>query len=51
MVAVVAKDDVARVDKVLSDAGEKVCEVGIIERAPTREADCVVEHAESLWRS
>ncbi len=25
--------------------------VGTIERAPTSEADCVVEHADSLWRS
>jgi phosphoribosylformylglycinamidine cyclo-ligase len=51
MVAMVAEADAARVTKALSDAGETVCKVGIIERAPTQEADCVVEHAESLWRS
>jgi len=32
-------------------AGEIVREVGVIERAPTAEADCVVDNAESLWRS
>jgi phosphoribosylaminoimidazole synthetase len=51
MIVVVAKADVARVIKALADAGETVHEVGIIEPAPTSEADCVVEHAESLWRS
>ena len=28
-----------------------VSTVGIIERGPDGEADCVVEHGESLWRS
>jgi phosphoribosylformylglycinamidine cyclo-ligase len=51
MIAVVAKSDVARVSKTLSDAGETVREVGVIERAPTSEADCIVEHGDSLWRS
>jgi phosphoribosylformylglycinamidine cyclo-ligase len=51
MIAVVAKSDVARVARALADAGETVREVGVVERAPTAEADCVVEHAESLWRS
>jgi phosphoribosylformylglycinamidine cyclo-ligase len=37
--------------KVLTDAGESVHEVGLIERAPSDEADCVIDHAESLWRS
>jgi phosphoribosylformylglycinamidine cyclo-ligase len=32
-------------------AGETVREVGLIERAPTSEADCVVDNADSLWRS
>ena len=32
-------------------AGETVREVGVIEGAPGAEADCVVEHADSLWRS
>ena len=31
--------------------GETVREVGVIERAPTSEADCVVDNADSLWRS
>jgi phosphoribosylaminoimidazole (AIR) synthetase len=51
MIAVVGKDDAARVAKALLDAGENVREVGIIERAPTQEADCIIEHADSLWRN
>jgi phosphoribosylformylglycinamidine cyclo-ligase len=51
MVVVAAKDDAVRVARALSDAGETVNEIGVIERAPTSEADCVVEHADSLWRS
>ena len=50
MIVVVAKADVAKVTKALADAGEKVSEVGVIEAGP-QEADCVVEHADSLWRS
>ncbi|HZQ01812.1 MAG TPA: phosphoribosylformylglycinamidine cyclo-ligase [Reyranella sp.] len=50
MIAVVAKADVARVSKALADAGETVSEVGVIEGGPL-EADCVVDHADSLWRS
>jgi phosphoribosylformylglycinamidine cyclo-ligase len=51
MVAVVAKGDAARVAQALSDAGETVREVGIVERAPTADADCIVEHGDDLWRS
>jgi phosphoribosylformylglycinamidine cyclo-ligase len=51
MIVVTAKADAARVTKALQEAGETVSEIGFIERAPTAEADCVVEHAESLWRS
>jgi phosphoribosylformylglycinamidine cyclo-ligase len=51
MIVVVAQADAAAVAKVLTDAGESVHEVGAIERAPTDEADCVIDHAESLWRS
>ena len=51
MIVVVAKEDVARVTKALADAGETVSRVGIIETAPTSEADCIVEHADTLWRS
>ena len=51
MVAVVAKADAARVAQALADAGETVREVGIVERAPTAEADCIVEHGDDLWRS
>jgi phosphoribosylformylglycinamidine cyclo-ligase len=51
MVAVVAKADAARVAQALADAGETVREVGIVERAPTDEADCIVEHGDALWRS
>ncbi len=51
MIVVAAKSDAAHVTKALTDAGETVSEIGTIERAPTSEADCVVEHADSLWRS
>jgi phosphoribosylformylglycinamidine cyclo-ligase len=51
MVVVVAKGDVGRVTGALVAAGESVREVGVIERAPTAEADCVVDNADSLWRS
>ena len=51
MIAVVDRGDAVRVSKVLTDAGETVRAVGVIERAPTAEADCVVEHGDVLWRS
>ena len=51
MVVVCAPADAARVAKVLADADEQVREVGVIEPAPGREADCVVDHADTLWRS
>jgi phosphoribosylformylglycinamidine cyclo-ligase len=51
MIVVTAAADAAKVAKALSDAGESVHEVGLIETAPQSEADCVVDHAESLWRS
>ena len=51
MIAVVAEADAARVTKALADEGEIVHQIGAVERAPGDEADCVVEHADSLWRS
>ena len=51
MIVVIAAADAATVAKALTDAGESVCTVGVIEAAPQSEADCVVDHAESLWRS
>jgi phosphoribosylformylglycinamidine cyclo-ligase len=51
MVVVVAAADVERVSTALAAQGEVVRPVGIIEHAPTAEADCVVEQAEALWRS
>ncbi len=51
MIVVVDKKNRPRVAKALVDAGETVFDVGIIERAPTEEADCIVAHADSLWRS
>jgi len=51
MIVVVDGKESARVCKSLADAGETVQEVGVIERAPTEEADCIVDNAESLWRS
>ena len=51
MIVVVDKADAGRVAQALKEAGETVSEIGVIEAAPTEEADCVVDHAESLWRS
>jgi len=51
MVVVVGKGDVVKVTGALLAAGETVREVGVIERAPADEADCVVDNADSLWRS
>jgi phosphoribosylformylglycinamidine cyclo-ligase len=51
MIVVTAAADAERVAKALTEAGETVHHVGIIERAPTDEADCIVEHADTLWRS
>ena len=57
MIVVVAKEDVAKVTKALADADETVSQIGVIETAPTTEAtptgeaDCIVEHADTLWRS
>jgi phosphoribosylformylglycinamidine cyclo-ligase len=50
MIVVVDKDAAAKVAKALADSGETVSTVGVIERAPTEEADCIVEHADTLWR-
>ena len=50
MIAVVAPQDVATVTKALADAGEAIREVGVIE-AGSQEADCIVEHADTLWQS
>ncbi len=51
MIVVVAREDSATVTKALTEAGESVVEVGAVEAIPDREADCVVDHAETLWRS
>ena len=51
MIVVTAAGDAAKVAAALSEAGESVTTVGSIEAAPQSEADCVVDHAESLWRS
>ena len=51
MIAVIARSDTARVAQALTNAGETVRQVGIVERAPTAEADCIVEHGDALWRS
>ena len=51
MIAVVAEADAARVTKALADESEIVHQIGTVERAPGDDADCVVEHADSLWRS
>lgn len=51
MIAVVDMKDRPRVAKALVDAGETVFDVGVIENSPAEEADCIVEHADKLWRS
>jgi phosphoribosylformylglycinamidine cyclo-ligase len=51
MVVVIGKDDAARVAETLAREGETVSKIGVIERGPTDEADCVIEHADTLWRS
>jgi phosphoribosylformylglycinamidine cyclo-ligase len=51
MIIVVGSHDAERVVRALGDAGETVREVGVIEHAPSQEADCVVENADALWRS
>ena len=51
MIVVVARADAERVLHALTTAGETVREVGVIEAAPTAEADCIVQHEDSLWRS
>ena len=51
MIAVVARTDAERVMHALTVAGETVREIGVVEPAPTSEADCIVEHEDSLWRS
>ena len=51
MIVVVAAGDAARVTDALKAEGETVSRIGIIERAPAVEADCIVEGAERLWRS
>ena len=51
MIMVVAAGDVDRTARALTEAGETVFTVGAIERGPGGEADCVIDHGESLWRS
>ena len=51
MIVVVDKNDAARVAQALTEAGEAVSEIGVIEAAPGMEAECVVEHGDDLWRN
>jgi phosphoribosylformylglycinamidine cyclo-ligase len=51
MVVAVAARDADAVAAHLAASGETVRSVGIVERAPTAEADCVVANADALWRS
>ena len=51
MIVVVAHGDAEKVTKALAEAGETVSRIGVIEQAPTSEADCIVEHADTLWQS
>ena len=47
MVVVVAAEDAERVSAALAAQARVVVRVGIIEPAPTSEADCVVDQAEA----
>jgi phosphoribosylformylglycinamidine cyclo-ligase len=51
MIVIVPARDAATVSECLTVAGETVSAIGMIERGPDGEADCVIEHAETLWRS
>jgi phosphoribosylformylglycinamidine cyclo-ligase len=51
MIVVVGKGDVGKVTGALIASGEAVREIGVVEAAPGSEADCVVDNADSLWRS
>ena len=51
MVVAVAPADADKVAAVLRESGETVQAIGTIEKAPTDEADCVVDNADALWRS
>ena len=51
MVIIVSAGDAAAVGKCLRDAGETVWDVGMIERGTGGEAECIIDDAESLWRS
>ncbi len=49
MIVIVAADDAARVLAALEATGETAMRIGVVEQAPTSEADCVVDHADALW--
>jgi phosphoribosylformylglycinamidine cyclo-ligase len=51
MAIIVSSDAAGAVAKGLSEAGETVCEVGVVEQGPAGEAECIIDNAESLWRS
>jgi phosphoribosylformylglycinamidine cyclo-ligase len=51
MVVAVAPADADRVAACLRQAGETVSVVGVIEETPAAEPDCIIVHAEALWRS
>jgi len=51
MVVVVSSDAAGAVAKNLSEAGETVCEVGVVEPGAGGDAECVIDNAETLWRS
>jgi phosphoribosylformylglycinamidine cyclo-ligase len=51
MTVVAAPADVDRVTAALVAQGEVVHRIGIVERLSTAEPDCVVDHADTLWRS
>jgi phosphoribosylformylglycinamidine cyclo-ligase len=51
MVVVVSPDAAGAVRQSLRESGETVHEVGVIEPGTGSEAECVIDNAESLWRS
>ncbi|AGO13390.1 AaceriAFR254Cp [[Ashbya] aceris (nom. inval.)] len=49
MVAIVQKENVPAVMRLLEEAGEKVYEIGSLVERPEGEASCIVDHASNLY--
>jgi phosphoribosylformylglycinamidine cyclo-ligase len=51
MIVIVSAADSEAVRNCLATAGETVQEIGVVEPGTEGEAECVIDNAESLWRS